>query len=478
MTLPFWDAWHEASVTSLGLFWTAFWAFGLGYAISSMIQVFVTRARMQRLMGKDGLWSMVLATFFGFISSSCSFAALAGARSLFTKGAGLAPSLAFLLASTNLVVELGILIAVFLSWPFVLGEYVGGILLILVMWLVVHLTQPCMIDVEDARQRARIQEQQGEGGAHCHHHHGGGGGGGGDEDENAGEHEQHDHHHHQNATSKDEETGHEDSDENNNDHGHKHEHHNGDDKEATQGESPWYTPLTSVEKWQQVALTYCMEWGMVWKDVTVGFTIAGIIAAFVPRAFFEWLFVGSDGSTSEGGLPFGQILEQTVVGPVAAFFTFIGSMGNIPLAAVLYGNNVSFAGIMAFIFSDLVVLPIVRINAKFYGWRMALYILGVFWICLVATSLVLHYAFDALDILPSADAKSVSERDYFELNYTFGLNVAFILVSAGCLAYNFHMNGLPSLSAGGSTVIEVVLFWLAWASYLWLVGGLFAGLAT
>ena len=126
----FLETYSEAAITSLGLFWMAFWAFGLGYLISSIIQVFVTRERMKKSMGETGPKSVALGTFFGFISSSCSFAALATTRSLFTKGAGLIPSLAFLLASTNLVIELGIIIGVFLSWHFVVGEYLGGLLLI------------------------------------------------------------------------------------------------------------------------------------------------------------------------------------------------------------------------------------------------------------------------------------------------------------------------------------------------------------
>lgn len=134
--------WAEAARTSLGFFWMALWAFALGYVISSMIQVFVTRERMQHAMGEAGAKSVGLATFFGFISSSCSFAALATTKSLFKKGAGLVPSLAFLLASTNLVIELGIVIAVFLSWQFVVGEYVGGLLLIGGAWLFVRLTRP------------------------------------------------------------------------------------------------------------------------------------------------------------------------------------------------------------------------------------------------------------------------------------------------------------------------------------------------
>jgi len=253
----FLQTWHTAARTTLGLFWMAFWAFGLGYLISSLIQVFVTRERMRRSLGDTGPRSVGLATFFGFLSSSCSFAALATTRSLFSKGAGLMPSLAFLLASTNLVVELGIVIAVFLSWPFVVGEYVGGLLLILLVWLVVRLTYPQDL-VERARERAREEEG-----------------------------------------------------------------HAGDEEIPD-----WRALITSREGWRQVSRQYLMEWGMVWKDVTIGFTVAGVIAAFVPRSFFQALFPGAGGEGSPSVL---ETIAQAVVGPVAAFFPLFGSRGTTRL---------------------------------------------------------------------------------------------------------------------------------------------------
>jgi len=392
----FLETWHEAAVTTVGLFWMAFWAFALGYLISSMIQVLVTRERMKSAMGEPGAKSVALGSFFGFVSSSCSFAALATTRALFVKGAGFISSLAFLLASTNLVIELGIVIAVFLSWQFVVGEYVGGVLLILLMWLFVRLSwQQKLID--RAREHAAAQA-------------------------------------------------------------------NGDDEE----ESPnWKGLIVSKEGWRRIATRYVMEWDMVWKDVTVGFTVAGVIAAFVPRTFFQALFVGSGG----GELSFGDVLLQTLVGPVAAFFTFIGSMGNIPLAAVLFANGVSFAGVMAFIFSDLVVFPVLRIQAKYYGWKMALYILGVFLAALVATSLLLHYGFSILDLLPNPDdATSVTDRSFFEVDYTLFFNVAFGAVTAAFVAWKIKSKGID-LSRSEQTT-ERVLFWLAMAAYAWLGIGL------
>jgi uncharacterized protein len=392
----FLQTYAEATTTTLGLFWMAFWAFGLGYLISSMIQVFVTRERMKQSMGEAGPKSVALATFFGFMSSSCSFAALATTRALFTKGAGLIPSLAFLLASTNLVIELGIIIAVFLSWQFVVGEYIGGLILVFLMWGVVRFTLPKKLET-NAREHARKEEGQ----------------------------------------------------------------------EESKDIPDWKKLIRSKEGWAMVADRYMMEWQMVWKDVTVGFTVAGIIAAFVPQSFFQTLFVGS-GSDDPA---FWQVLVQTIVGPAAAFFTFIGSMGNIPLAAVLFGNGVAFAGIMAFIFSDLVVFPVLRIQAKYYGWKMAVYILGVFLVILIGAALIMHYGFAAFDLLPDpSSAKNVTERDFFKVDYTLFLNAVFGLVSICFIGWSVCRN--KNHNMGSDRISEKILFGLAMIAYIWLAGGL------
>ena len=401
MNQDFLTRWGEAAYTSVGFFWSALWAFALGYVVSSMIQVFVTQERMQRSLGDTNTKSVGLATFFGFISSSCSFAALATTRSLFQKGAGFVPAMAFLLASTNLVIELGIIISVFLSWHFVVGEYAGGIMLILISWLFIRLTQPKKL-IKQAKEKASGED---------------------------------------------------------------------DDSEDV---PDWKKLIRSWAGWKGVGMRYQMEWDMVWKDVTVGFTIAGIVAAFVPRSFFETLFLGVGSGDS---FTFGQILEHTVVGPVAAFFTFIGSMGNIPLAALLYQNGVSFAGVMAFIFSDLVVFPVLRINATYYGWRMSLFIMLTLFVALIGTTLLLHYGFDLFGVLPETGSASDKQQNFFSLDYTFFLNVAFLAVSGFLIWLGFFKEVDGDVPMGGhhmasKGVVDTILKYAAFVSYAWLVGGL------
>ena len=392
--------WGEAAYTSLGFFWMALWAFALGYLISSMIQVFVTERRMQKTMGDKGGKSVLLGTFFGFISSSCSFSALATSKSLFKKGASFVSSIAFLLASTNLVIELGIIISIFLGWQFVVGEYVGGVLLILSSWLLIRIINPKKL-IQKARKRL---------------------------DESSEDH--------------------------------------ADEKSLTE-------KITLHENWAKVGKQYGMEWKMVWKDVTVGFTIAGIVAAFVPDSFFQTLFI----NTGEGQQSFGffTLLEHVIVGPVAAFLTFIGSMGNIPLAALLYGKGVSFAGVMAFIFSDLVVFPVLRINAKYYGWKMSLFILFLLFTSLIAASLLLHYGFDLFSLIPQGTDKGITDKEHFAIDYTFFLNLAFVALS-GLMAYfgffkwknvKHHKEMAPK-----SPLMENILKWIAMVCYVWLAIGI------
>ncbi|MAY22192.1 MAG: permease [Flavobacteriaceae bacterium] len=400
----FLEHWGEAANTSAGFFWMAFWAFGLGYLISSMIQVFVTEKRMKETMGKNESRSVLLGTFFGFISSSCSFSALATTKSLFKKGASFVSAMAFLLASTNLVIELGIIISVFLGWQFLVGEYIGGILLILISWLLIRIIRPTQL-IKKAKKNL---------------------------DESS-------------SMEMDEET-----------------------------KAPFLESIKSGKNWAKVAKQYVMEWKMVWKDVTIGFTIAGIVAAFVPDSFFQALFINTGNGTTD--FSFWEILEHVIVGPVAAFLTFIGSMGNIPLAALLFGKGVSFAGVMAFIFSDLVVFPVLRINAKYYGWKMSLFILFLLFTALISTSLVLHYGFEGLQILPDPSQVKIQDTEYFKVNYTLYLNLVFVVISLFLIWWGFikfkELKYMKEMAPKGK-VMEIVLKYIAYLAGIWLVGGLF-----
>lgn len=394
--------WHQSTITTLGFFWMALWAFILGYFVSSLIQVLVTKDQMQSTMGEAGPKSVAIGTFFGFISSSCSFSALATTKALFKKGAGLAPSVAFMLSSTNLVIELGMVIAVFLGWQFVVGEYVGGILLILICWLLIKVTRPKRL-IQQARERLESQ----------------------------------------------------------------------DDMSTT--EKSVTKVLTTKKGWQKISMKYFMEWQMVWKDVLIGFTVAGIIASFVPTTFFETLFIGSGGHANDS-LGFMSVVIQAMIAPFAAFFTFIGSMGNIPLAAVLFGQGVAFAGVMAFIFSDLVVFPVLRINAKYYGWKLALYLLLVMYIAIVVSAVGMHYALYFTELLPSSsDAIDPGNRELFAVNYQLFLNLGFILLSL-VLAYFYWQSqkGNDSDDDGEISVKEKVMTSLCSLAALWLAGGVIA----
>lgn len=393
------DKWGEAAYTSVGFFWMALWAFILGYALSSFIQIIVTKERMQGAMGKSNLKSVGLGTFFGFISSSCSFSALATTKTLFQKGASFVASIAFLLASTNLVIELGIIISIFLGWQFIVAEYIGGLLLIGISWLLILMIRPKKL-IEEARKNL------------------------------------------------------------------------GDGEESKTDKKSFLAKIKSPESWAKIGMQYGMEWKMVWKDVTIGFTIAGIVAAFVPDSFFETLFINTGSGQSSYAFP--VLLEHVIIGPVVAFMTFIGSMGNIPLAALLFGKGVSFAGVMAFIFSDLVVSPVLRINAKYYGWKMSLFILFLLFVALIISSLLLHYGFQFFDAIPTAP-NLIEQSEHFKINYTFFMNIAFLMISGILVYLGFFKESKVhhyKEMAPKSKWFEQVLKWIAVTSYAWLIIGL------
>ena len=321
-----------------------------------MIQAFVPKGRLTSYMGKANLRSVSLATLFGAASSSCSFAALAAARALVLKGVNFVAAVAFMFASTNLVIELGILILIFLGWQFLVAEIIGGLVLIGISSVLIKLTYPKRWFKES---REMVEDQS-------------------------------------------------------------------DDEES---DFDWRRRIRSREGWNLVGHRFVSDWKMVWEEILIGFTIAGFVAVLIPAGVWENIFLIG----AHGGLPDWLIaLENAAIAPFVAAMTFIGSMGNIPIATVLNANGVLFAGIMGFIYSDLMVPPLVMINAKYYGWRVALYIAGVMYVSIVATALILNYLFGALGVIPESGRK-VEDVAQFSFDYTFYMNIVFIAVAGSLM---------------------------------------------
>jgi uncharacterized membrane protein YraQ (UPF0718 family) len=396
-----WQVYGEAAKTSLGFFWKAGWAFVLGYFVSGMIQAFVPKNKLPRHMGAADLRGVALATAFGSASSSCSFAALAAARSLVLKGAHFVAAVAFMFASTNLVIELGILILIFLGWQFLAAEIIGGLILIAISSLLIRATYP-EAWLKEAREKVS------------------------------------------------EETG------------------------AEEQDFDWRERIRSPMGWRMVGHNFVMDWRMVWKEILIGFTIAGFVAVVVPASWWARIFLVDMASQLPAWL---IALENAALAPFVAAATFIGSMGNIPLATVLNANGVLFAGVMGFIYSDLMVPPLVAVNAKYYGWRVALYIAGVMYVSIVATALILNGLFALLGIVPES-GKAVTEVVQFKLDYTFWLNLVFVGV-AGWLVYLWRQHvkehGAMAHDMEGDGPIKTIAAYLAMAV---VAGGLLSwGLA-
>jgi uncharacterized membrane protein YraQ (UPF0718 family) len=346
----FWQLYGEAAKTTVGFFWKSGWAFVFGYCISAMIQAFVPKKRLTRYMGEPRVQSIALATIFGAASSSCSFAALAAARALVQKGAHFIVAVAFMFASTNLVIELGVLILIFLGWQYLAAELIGGVVLIAISSVVIKLTYPKSW-MSQAKKKV---------------------------------------------------------------------------SEETEAEASfdWRKRIQSMEGWYLVGRKFGDDWAMVWEEILIGFTVAGFVAVLVPPSFWSMIFL----THLEGTLPAWVIaLQNAAVAPFVAAATFIGSMGNIPLATVLNAHGVLFAGIMGFIYSDLMVPPLVQVNAKYYGWKLALYIAGTMFVSIVLTALMLDAIFAVAGIVPEG-RKAVSDITQFKLDYTFWMNLAAVAV--------------------------------------------------
>ena len=343
--------------------WEVWWALVLGFLISAIVQAWVPRERIERLMSGSGPRPVAWATGLGAASSSCSYAAIAIGKSIFQKGASAASSLAFQFASTNLVWELGLVLWVLIGWQFTLAEYVGGIVMIVLMSLLLRLFV------------SRSLEQQ------------------------AREH----------ATAAD--TGH---------------------QHQTAAEPlSWRQRLTSARAWSDVAHNFRGDWQMLYKEIATGFVLAGFIAQF-GNGFFEHLFIRD----APAPLP---TIENVIIGPIIAVLSFVCSVGNVPLAAVLWSGGISFAGVLAFLFADLIVLPILAIYRKYYGTRYTIRISVLMLITMVIAALIVDGVFSLLGLIPTGPRPT--RADIFssiQINYKLALNVLGVVIFAALFWLTFR----------------------------------------
>jgi uncharacterized membrane protein YraQ (UPF0718 family) len=388
----------EALRIGFGFLWTAAWAIIMGLTITSLVQVFVSKERMAQVLGDGDIESLIKATLFGAASSGCSFGAVAIGKGLFKKGAHVVNFLAFMFASTNLIVELGLMIVILLGWEFLVAELVGGLILIAVMAVLVHLTLPENLFEEVREALAAREAEAGVG-----------------EDPTCGMEGKDEHA----LTTPDGETLKFCSD--------------GCMETYLQqmaGSGGWREALQSWGGWYKVANQFRKEWSMIWKDVVGGFLISGFVIVFVPQWVWEALFLQGESLLVTA--------ENALMGTAIAVLSFVGSMGNVPFAVALWGGGIGFAGVIAFVYADLITIPVLNVYRKYYGWKVMGYILAVFFVTMAFTGFVMEILFDALGIVPSlAGGQTATEQTYFTLDYTFYLNlIAFGLT--GFLAYVYR----------------------------------------
>ena len=388
----------EALRIGIGFLWTAAWAIIMGLTITSLVQVYVSKERMAQVLGDGDLSGLTKATAFGAASSGCSFGAVAIGKGLFKKGAHAVNFLAFMFASTNLIVELGLMILILLGWEFLVAELLGGLILIAVMAAIVHLTLPENL-FEDVREELN----------------------------------QHDH---DQGITEDPTCGMEGKDEFSivTDGGETLKFCSAGCMETYEQEiassGGWRDELLSWGGWYKVGNQYRKEWSTIWKDVIAGFLISGFVIVFVPQWVWNTLFLKGDGLLASA--------ENAVMGVTVAVLSFVGSIGNVPFAVALWGGGVSFGGVIAFVYADLITIPVLNVYRKYYGWKIMLYILGVFFVTMAFTGFLMELLFDALGIVPDlAGGETATEQTYFKLNYTFYLNIIAFALS-GFLLYVYR----------------------------------------
>jgi len=344
------------------MFWETLWALVLGFTLSGAVQAFVPREDMQRVLGDHRAGAVARATGFGMVSSSCSYAATAMAKSLFQKGADFVTAMIFMFASTNLVIELGIVLVALMGWQFMAAEFVGGPIMIVLL----ALTGGFVIKAGmQARARKRLEE--GHAGGHDH-------------EAMAG-------------------VSH--------------------DRQEELERTPWRQKLTSRSAWSDAAGYTMADITMLRLELVIGYVVAGFLAVVVPMEVWNDVFFQGHG--------FWTSLQNVIVGPFIAFISFVCSIGNVPMAAALWHGGISFGGVIAFIFADLIALPLVLIYRKYYGGRLTLRLFFWFYAVMSLSGLIVEGIFDVLGLIPTDRPETVVVT-HFQWNYTSILNIVSIVI--------------------------------------------------
>ncbi|MFG1645641.1 permease [Amycolatopsis sp. NPDC049252] len=360
--------------------WEILWALILGFLLSAVVQAVVRKSTIVRLMGDDRPRTLAVASLLGAASSSCSYAAVALARSLFRKGANFTAAMAFEIGSTNLVVELGIIMALLMGWQFTAAEFVGGPIMIVLLAVLFRIFVRKRLIA-----KAREQADRGLAGSM--------------------------------------------------------EGHAAMDM-SVQGEGSFRRRLFSAGGFTSVAHVFVMEWAAIVRDLVIGLLIAGAIGAWVPESFWRAFFFTDH--------PVVSALWGPIVGPIVAILSFVCSIGNVPLAAVLWNGGISFGGVVAFIFADLLILPILNIYRKYYGTRMALVLLGTFYAAMVGAGYLVELLFGVTGLTPQQRNATVMTEG-ISWNYTTWLNIAFLILAAVLLVRFFRTGGRDMLRMMGGS---------------------------
>jgi uncharacterized membrane protein YraQ (UPF0718 family) len=363
----------DALYMAFSMFWEILWPLILGFTLSGIVQAVVSHQALAKTLGGDSPRNLTLAGLFGIASSSCSYAAVALARSIFQKGASFTSAMVFELASTNLVIELGIILIVLMGWQFTAAEYLGGVLMVIFLAVIFRLTlTPRLV------QRAKEQAEKGMMG--------------------------------------------------------RMEGHAAMDMSVSGGS--FWQKLFSEKGFTSVSNYFVMDWASVWVDIVLGLLIAGALATWVPNSFWQAFFLANNPTWAK--------IEGPLVGPLVAIVSFVCSVGNVPLAAVLWRGGISFGGVVSFIFADLIILPILDIYRKYYGWKVMGYILITFYVTMAAAGYVIEFLFAALGIIPQ-NRNVVAITEGIHWNYTSVLNIIFLVLAAVLVIQFIRTGGISML---------------------------------